>query len=269
MKREGIYITYALQDGKVVSIDEVESGVACNCVCPACHQKFIARKGEFITPHFAHYPKGDCENGYETSLYLMAKRILEDTGSIILPSVTLGNCNPVCLDESRNIKIKNVHLEQTADDIPIDIIIEDIEGNKYCLKMRVSRDIDKNDLSKIQKYELNTLEYDLSKIGKSYHIFRDDLAEILFDDNCPPKWIYHPKLERAKKVYGIHVDKLFCDKFMFVADPSPIYCLLHCEHGLGISKDNQTVYCKNAPQVKLPMRNRLRNKTNLRKWTVT
>ena len=265
MKRSGIYITYALQNGRAVSIDEVESGVACNCVCPGCHQKLMAKKGEFITPHFTHYLKGDCENGYEASLYLMAMKIFEESGSITLPDVTLGDCDPLFLEESRNIKIENIFLEQTADEPTPDIIIEDEEGKKYCIKICLSRDLDENNVSTVKTHKLNTIEFDLTKEKKrkDLHLFRNDLAEILFDDDCPPKWIYHPKLERAKKVYGIHVDKLFCDKFMFVADPSPIYCLLHCEHGLGISKDNQTVYCKNAPQVKLPKRKHPQNKVKI------
>lgn len=252
MRREGIYITYAFQNGRVVSIDEVESGVACNCVCPACHQKLTAKKGKLLTPHFTHCVNDSCEKGYEASLYLMAKRIFKDTGSFVLPSATLGIYNPICLEEPRNIKIKNISLEQTVDELTPDIIIEDEEGNKYCIKMRLSRDIDENNLSKIQRYEFNTLEYDLSKMGKSFHLFRDDLAEILLDGNRPPKWIYHPKIEKAKQIYGISVDKLFCDKFTLNDDPSPIYCLLHCEHGFGISDDNKTVYCKNAQKIKRP-----------------
>lgn len=38
--------TYALRNNELIYIEDVESGLSCNCVCPACNGKLIAKKGE-------------------------------------------------------------------------------------------------------------------------------------------------------------------------------------------------------------------------------
>ena len=66
-------LIYALKDGNIVSIDDVPSGKECGCVCPACGDELIARKGQKRMHHFAHRSNEDCEYGYESSLHLAAK----------------------------------------------------------------------------------------------------------------------------------------------------------------------------------------------------
>lgn len=67
-------IIYALKDGRLVSIDDVEAGLDCGCVCPSCHQFLVAKKGKIKVHHFAYYSKTSCEHAYESSLHLLAKK---------------------------------------------------------------------------------------------------------------------------------------------------------------------------------------------------
>lgn len=80
-------LIYALKDGNIVSIDEVQSGKDCGCVCPACGDELIARKGEKRMHHFAHRSNEDCEYGYESSLHLAAKAILSRSEKMVIPPV--------------------------------------------------------------------------------------------------------------------------------------------------------------------------------------
>ena len=80
-------LIYALKDGNIVSIDEVQSGKECGCVCPACGDELIARKGEKRMHHFAHRSNEDCEYGYESSLHLAAKDILSRSEKMVIPPV--------------------------------------------------------------------------------------------------------------------------------------------------------------------------------------
>lgn len=75
---------YAEKDGKTVSINEVERGLACGCVCPFCRAKLIARKGEINRHHFAHQSKGSCGYNFLYSLYLSAEKMLKKEGYIQL-----------------------------------------------------------------------------------------------------------------------------------------------------------------------------------------
>lgn len=80
-------LIYALKDGNIVSIDDVPSGKECGCVCPACGDELIARKGEKRMHHFAHRSNEDCEYGYESSLHLAAKDILSRAKKMAIPPV--------------------------------------------------------------------------------------------------------------------------------------------------------------------------------------
>ena len=58
-----IKLPFGLQNGKLVDISFVESGLACNCVCPCCKQQLVAKKGNIKGHHFAHHNKEDCKGG--------------------------------------------------------------------------------------------------------------------------------------------------------------------------------------------------------------
>jgi hypothetical protein len=43
---------YALKNDEIVHTSEVESGLKCECICPACGARLIARKGTKVLHHF-------------------------------------------------------------------------------------------------------------------------------------------------------------------------------------------------------------------------
>ena len=83
-------LIYALKDGKAVHISEVESGLKCGCVCPACGEKLVAKKGDRVAHHFAHYSGHTCEYGFESSLHLAAKDIISKAKKFVIPAVYLN-----------------------------------------------------------------------------------------------------------------------------------------------------------------------------------
>ena len=82
----GIRTTY----NEVVHIEDIPKelrGLKCNCVCYRCGRTLVARKGDVLEHHFAHYsdPAGthqsgdyycDVEKANESALHLMAKQII-------------------------------------------------------------------------------------------------------------------------------------------------------------------------------------------------
>jgi len=79
-------LSFALNaEGHAVSISNVPSGLACNCTCPSCGEPLVAKKGKKLDHHFAHKSDSDCASGYETSLHLAVKTILERTKQLMLP----------------------------------------------------------------------------------------------------------------------------------------------------------------------------------------
>ena len=45
-------------DGGMVYVDDVPNGLACNCICPHCKERLLARHGTERAHHFAHFSKG-------------------------------------------------------------------------------------------------------------------------------------------------------------------------------------------------------------------
>lgn len=74
MHNKGL-LTYAFDsNGNFVNIDKVAKGIACNCYCPSCKEKLVAKNGGTKRiHHFAHASGVDCESAYETMLHQLAK----------------------------------------------------------------------------------------------------------------------------------------------------------------------------------------------------
>lgn len=44
MAQRQLNLVYALRHGEIVSIADVESGLKCECTCPACGELLVAKK---------------------------------------------------------------------------------------------------------------------------------------------------------------------------------------------------------------------------------
>lgn len=69
-------IPYAVSNGRLVHISEVASGLSRECVCLECHAPLIARKGQKVRHHFAHYRPTKCQP--ETVVHRIAKRLMAE-----------------------------------------------------------------------------------------------------------------------------------------------------------------------------------------------
>ena len=103
-------IPFGLRNGILVDVSEVESGLACNCVCPECKGKLQARKGFKVTHYFAHDPSSNvhnCRSAFETSVHLMAKQILSEEMYINFPNLFMKVENNDDDGENKNRIILN------------------------------------------------------------------------------------------------------------------------------------------------------------------
>ena len=190
-------ILYALNEvGEIKHIDEVERGDDCKCRCIACGEKLIAKKGDrrLKIHHFAHAPGVECQYGYESSLHLMAKQILEDSKKMLLPAVYVGfphsNRKPSLLSPPREICIESVELEVHYRKFIPDIVIK--SGKRILfVEIFVKHAVDKDKLARIENENISTIEIDLSDLDKD--ISRDELSRVLAEDVQRKQWIYNAK----------------------------------------------------------------------------
>lgn len=68
-------------------VDDVERGLACECVCPLCHEPFRACQGEINEHYFAHQVASECEFSYRAVLLRMVTDYLRSGELEISPLI--------------------------------------------------------------------------------------------------------------------------------------------------------------------------------------
>lgn len=255
---------YAIKDGEIISITDVERGLKCGCTCPACGEPLIAKKGQIMMHHFAHTSGNCCEYGYETSLHLAAKDILLHTKRLFLPAVYVhfkgGHKESELLSPEKEIVVDHVELEKRCDNIIPDVVV--YSGNKKLfVEIYVTHSVDKQKYKKIKNANVSTLEIDLSK--KDNSITYEELEEILIKNHPEKYWIYNvysektflrfmDVAERIPQVYhGLALHAQTCPISQRVWNNTPyaniIDDCLYCKFCVQIDEDS--VFCTGKAQI--------------------
>lgn len=208
MAQTRLNLTYALKDGVITHISEVDRGLKCECICPACGDKLIARKGQRVMHHFAHQSTEHCEYGYETSLHLAAKAILSQAKKMIIPPVYVcfpNSCkDDLLVSEAREIEFDRVKLEQWLNNIVPDVAIY-VGKKKFLVEIFVTYYIDEEKLDKLKAADISTIEIDLSRIDSS--ISKEALTDLLTQNSAFKYWKYNSVANRYLKKFYIVADK--------------------------------------------------------------
>ena len=201
--RSTMNFEYALKNKRLVHIAEVERGLKCDCFCPCCKDRMVAKKGKKVRHHFAHQNE-ECKYSFETVLHYMAKEILETEMKIQLPIVQLpklmqllflGHDHPLevephVLSDEKTITFDDVILEKRFHEIIPDVLII-TRKKQLIIEIRVTHEVDDTKLRKIKSCGISALEIDLSNINRA--VTYDELKEILISDSKNKKWIYNHK----------------------------------------------------------------------------
>lgn len=204
-------LIYALQNGSIVNVSDVESGLKCSCVCPACGERLVAKKGDKMMHHFAHYSGANCAYGYESSLHLAAKDILSRAKKMTLPPVYVNFPDSYKEDElvfeATEIDIEKVELEKRYEGIVPDVVVYS-GGKSFFVEIYVTHAIDDEKLQKVRNAKISTLEIDLSK--KTETVSTDALTAILLSDCDEKRWKYN------------RLSEMYYQRFLSVADRKEI-----------------------------------------------
>lgn len=204
----GNKLPFGLKGNQLVDVSEVPQGLACDCVCPACHAPLQARKGEQTVHHFAHDPKtrpADCQSGYETALHMMAKQIIEEHAQLILPELLLEEfmMNPnggemreqAFVTKEMDFTYDSVHKEQRLGSYQPDVIVSD--GDQQLLvEVAVTHFVEQEKKQAIRKDKHMAIEIDLSDIGRFPD--KQDLVDVVITATHNKRWLSHPDVPRIK-----------------------------------------------------------------------
>lgn len=226
--RYSVKLQYGLRDGKIIIIDEIsesEKGLKCQCKCPGCGMELQAKLGGGKRQrHFAHNNTTcDIVVAQQSALHMLAKEIIEQEGSILLPPLE------VCFRDIPNMHMEydycynlpdklvfkpqklvhcdEVFLEQRLSDIIPDVIIK--ASGKMCLvEIAVTHFIDDEKAKKIKQLGLAVVEIDLSALQKK-ELNRALIRNILVEQIDGKSWAYNPLSEKAISWASTQYSKLY------------------------------------------------------------
>ncbi len=163
MRKTGI--PYGIKHGQVVHISKVESGLACDCYCPGCNARLVAKKGNKVTHHFSHYNVDECHGAYETAMHFAAKNIVASAGYIALPStedvVNYKIYRKVVKTQEQKIKFNSCAVESHSNGFIPDVSAETSKGI-FWIEIFVTHKCEPEKILFCSQRGISLLEIDLS-----------------------------------------------------------------------------------------------------------
>ncbi|WP_419834517.1 competence protein CoiA family protein [Endozoicomonas atrinae] len=207
-------LLYGKKDNQIVHISEVDSGLECDCFCPACNSPLIARKGTIRTHHFAHHQGTDSQACVETALHLFAKQVLMEHKKVRLPEDQLSaeaidhhgkKHLKTLLINAEKIEFTNVDAEVFRAGYRSDITAYPYENQNLDIEICVSHKVDLDKQEKAQRSHACMMEIDLSALEKDLSQ-KQIIQAVLYD--APRHWISNPLHRALEKQLQAEVEKL-------------------------------------------------------------
>jgi hypothetical protein len=208
------YLQIALNsEQQIVSIYNVESGLACNCYCPTCKAPLVAKnKNKTIdTPlnagqkvaHFAHANGNDCPNAGETAIHLLAKEILLKEKSLYLPPLTKDF---ISLTKATKIIFDKVELEKLITINGITIKPDAIgykKNTRLLIEFYKTHAVDYEKIYKIKAMNESCIEIDLNYIEplENGQVNIDEIKKMLINNYHTKTWVHSTKTESLYNEY--------------------------------------------------------------------
>lgn len=213
------------KNGDIVSVADVERGLACNCICPACKEVLIAKQGDVRVWHFAHASGTECLGGAESALHLAAKHLIEKWHGMMMPEIRARKSfqlhdrreatEDVCIGATW-IDFEQVSLEESIGAIRPDLIAQ-IGATRYLIEIAVTHFVDHEKRSAIEMIGLPALEISLNLMGRDILDWAA-LEEAVIHGTTFKAWLFHPVL---KDLEALALDKAATAASKQLPSPAP------------------------------------------------
>ena len=199
-KKSNSPIFYGIMEdtGTVVTVDNVERGLACGCICPSCGTRLEARKGESRAHHFAHETNKECLYGAEISIYHAFYELLNTSKRFFLPDAILS-FNSRKKDElvKKGSLISLTEVEYNNDSITYPPELLCYSGSK-CFQIILDFEsyYDKKDYQSIKEYgKQHNIAVVSVAIEKMESLTTFDALQEYIDTPMHKQWIYNRLIE--------------------------------------------------------------------------
>ena len=179
-------LTYALNaSGRMVHINDVKRGLACNCSCPKCKEPLEAKLGYGgRQPHFSHGKGADCSGSYMTALHKLAEQILKEEKAVMVPAYkSIDGCI---------LAFERVEIEQRVErkDLQPDIVGITADGLRWFVEIRNTHEVDERKRNKLIESDITCLEIDVREQTL------ENLKSFLLDSADYREWLNNPIYEK-------------------------------------------------------------------------
>ena len=179
-------LTYALNaSGRMVHINDVKRGLACNCFCPKCKEPLEAKLGYGgRQPHFSHGKGADCSGSYMTALHKLAEQILKEEKAVMVPAYkSIDGCI---------LAFERVEIEQRVErkDLQPDIVGITADGLRWFVEIRNTHEVDERKRNKLIESDITCLEIDVREQTL------ENLKSFLLDSADSREWLNNPIYEK-------------------------------------------------------------------------
>ena len=149
--------------GKVVSINNVKNGKACNCFCIACNDPLVARNGGTKNAHsFAHTTKEESRTCLMTALHRYAQEYFLTAKTINLPAITISHRGYSKTEPSRKALINSAKLEYSIHNKYIADVKLETDVGDLLIEIKVTSPCSAEKINFYREEKIASLEYDLS-----------------------------------------------------------------------------------------------------------
>lgn len=167
------------KSGMMVHVDNVAQGLACDCCCPKCRERLLARHGNIRHHGFAHHSETRGANlriCYMVTLYKLAEQIVLQKKKIYAPSY-------YGIFKERIIDFVEVRVDGRYDrmDKQPDIVASTSDGKQFLIEFTFDYKVQRK--TPIDCRNLNCLEIDLS--GQTL----ETLENFLIDSYDCRRWL--------------------------------------------------------------------------------
>lgn len=181
-------------------VDDVETGLKCNCVCPCCGKEVVAKnQGKKKEHHFAHSKGADCAGARMTALHMLAQNVLEEKKQVLLPSYkgTYYQKAPI-LKTFDHIDLEEICKNEDSTRRPDCIGYNEGKTQNLWIEIYCRHKIDdvkKEDIINRKQY---CIEIDFSDLLKTNYT-KEEVEKRLIEDSSHSKWICCPKWDEEDK----------------------------------------------------------------------